>query len=376
MGGARFDYWSPNPTPPMRLPLLRVTWALALSSALLASAKLEDWKDPQGATFKAEPVELLGPFALFRTSSDGGRRLPLRALSLADCVRVHQQLGNKAEAAAKWSDATGELTGRLRGFLRRYEGISLLPVDMANWAEPRLLFVFYVDNSASGAWDMLAKSIAPYQAIQERFPGQTMGIQFGAYHGQQEHGEMALRSKVPWLLVDFEEQRRITTLFRLSPGRGKEFALFALTRDGVPVFGMNNPDEAAITQFFTDADALLGLLRPGNPLVWQDRAHYLSALRAEEHKQDSAGPLLVGDPLVARTLKNLRERGIARVEAKIEVGADGKVTAATLKEDPAISAKAAAELGKALQQYSVFAPAVDHGQLVAGTYDYAVDTGK
>lgn len=359
----------------MRMPLLRVIWALALSSALLSPAKFEDWQDTQGNAFKAEPAEALGPFALFVTPTGGGRRLPWRALSPADCVRFDEQAGNKPEPAARWIDATGQLTGRLRGYLRQFDGVNALVADLAARPEPKLLIAFYVDNDASKSWDMITKSIAPYRTLQAKHPGQAAGIQYGVNHGEQEHGDMALRSNVPWLLVDYAEQRRVTPLFRLSPGRN-EYALYALSRDGVPIFASLNPDEAAITQFFVDADALLTLLSAENPHTWPDRAHRLGALQAARHQQDSTGPVLVGDPLVARTLRNLGERGITRVEAKIEVGADGKATAVTLKEDPAISAKLAPELAKALQQYSVFAPAVDHGRFVPGTYDYVAEVPR
>lgn len=360
----------------MRLPLLRLTWILALSSALLAPAKLEDWKDPQGNVFKAEPVEGLGPFALFRTATGSGRRLPWRALTLADCVRFNAQVSAKAKPAAQWEKAEGEMTGRLRGQLRQFAGATLVAADLESRPEPQVLIMFFVDAAQGSSWDMLTKSTEPYNALLQKHHGLASGVQYGTHQGGPDlYNGLVLRANLPWLIINYEEQARILPLTRLVPGRGN-CALYALSRDGVPILAIENPDEAAVLKFFTDVDALLGLLNPASPHTWADRAHYLSALRADHHQQDSTGPLLVGDPLVARTLKNLRDRGIARVEAKLEVGADGKVTAATLKEDAAISAKAAAELAKALQQYAVFAPAVDHGQLVAGTYDYTVDTGK
>ncbi|AOS42978.1 hypothetical protein Verru16b_00013 [Lacunisphaera limnophila] len=350
----------------MRLTLPRLTWALALSSALLAPAKIEDWKDPQGNVFKAEPAEALGPFALFRTPTGGGRRLPWRALSQEDCVRFHEQTGTKPERADRWADATGQLTGRLRGYLRQYEEVTLVPVDLRTLPEPEILIVFIVENSASGSWDMSTQSIPLFKDLQAKHPGEVAGIQYGVNHGAQEHGDMNMRSNVPWPMVDYEEQRRIPALFRLSPKMG-DFALFALSRDGVPIFGVSNPDAAAVTQFFTDAHALLGLLHPANPKGWAERAHYLSALHASRHRTDAAGPVLVGDPLVP---KGLSDRGIYRVEAKIEVGADGKVTAVTLKEDAAIPAEMAPALAKALQRSAVFVPAVNQGVFVPGTYDY------
>lgn len=356
----------------MRLILPSLLCVLSLASTLSSPAKIEDWKDPQGNTFKAEPSEALGPFALFRTPTGAGRRLPWRALSPADCVRFDEQVGPMTVAAAHWSDAGGKLTGRLRGYLREIAGVSPVQADLANRPEPQLLIVFFVDNSVSQSWDMLGKSIAPFKALLAKHPGEVAGVQFGANHGAQEHVDMAIKTNVPWLLVDYDEQKRITPLFLLSPRR-TEFGLLMMSRDGVPISAANNPDAEAISRFFADAEVLLDLLHPGNPLSWADRVHYLKSVQVARHRQDNAGPLLVGDPLVP---KGLKDRGIFRVEAKIEVGADGKVTGVTLKDDASIPAAMAPALAKALQRSSVFVPAVDHGQFVAGTYDYVVDVPR
>ncbi len=350
----------------MRMPLLRIAWALALSSALICPAKIQDWKDSQGKSFKAEAVEAYGPFALFRTANGAGIRLPWRALPAEECVRFEEQAEAKTPAAARWADATGLLTGRLRGHLRYFEEVTLAIADLGALQEPELLIVFYVENSASGSWDMITKSIEPYKALTARHPGTLAAFQYGVNHGAQEHSDMALRSKAPWLLLDYEEQRRNSTLFRLSPRRS-EFAVYALSRNGVPVFVAHNPDEAALIKFFGDVDGVLTLLRPGNPHGWPDRAHHLAALHAKRHQNDQAGPILVGDPLVPQ---RLRQHGIMLVEATIEVGPDGKATSVQVKEDGSIPAKVIPDLARPLQRSAVFVPAVNKGQFVAGTYHY------
>ena len=356
----------------MRLPLARIVWSLALSSALLAPAKIEEWKDVQGNVFKAEPAEALGPFALFRTPSGAGRRLPWRALPHDECARFAEQAGVKPAPAARWSDANGELTGRLRGYLRTFEGVTPVVADETIFPEPELLIVFFVEASASGSWDMINKAMPLYEALRAKHGGQIAAVQYGVNHTVQDHSDMILRTKAPWLLIEHSEQQRIPALFRLSPRRS-EFAVYALSRDGVPIFGNTNPDETAVTQFFADANALLGLLRPGNPQSWPDRAHYQAAIQAKKHQQDKAGPVLVGNPLVASKLK---QAGILRVEARIEVGADGKVTNVTVKDDGSIPANLIPQLAAPLQRSAVFVPAVDHGQFVAGTYDYVLETSR
>ena len=307
---------------------------------------------------------------MFRTPTGTGRRLPWRALTAADCVRFDAQAGHKPEPAARWSDATGQLTGRLRGHLREFISASVVNADTDKRPEPQVLILFFIDGVQGDSWEMLSKATEPYKKLQERHPGQAAGVQYGMHQGGPDlYNGLAMRANLPWLLINYAEQPRLTPLARLAPGRGDR-ALFMLSRDGVPIIAVNNPDDTAITQFFTDVDALLGLLRPGNPLGWPDRAHYLTALQAERHKQDSVGPVLVGDPLVPRRLK---EAGIFRVEAKIEVGADGKVTAVTVKDDGSIPPAQIPNLAKPLQRAAVFVPAVDHGKFVASTYDYLLE---
>lgn len=350
--------------------LARFFWILALTATLLAPAKIEEWKDTQGHAFKAEPAEPLGPFALFRTPTGTGRRLPWRALSPADCVRFNEQAGTKAEPAARWTDAHGQLTGRLRGHLHEFVSSNLLLAPIENRPEPELLIVYFIDAAQGKSWDMLTQATEPYKKLLERHPGHVAAVQYGMHQGGADlYNGLAMRANLPWLLISYAEQPRLTPLARLAPGRG-DCALFLLSRDGVPIMAINNPDEAAVSQFFVDTDALLGLLRPGNPLAWPERAHYLSALHAARHQQDQAGPILVGDPLVP---SKLRERGIYRVAASIEVGADGKATAATLKNDGSIPAELVSALTKPLQRSSVFVPAVDHGKPVASTYEYLLE---
>lgn len=357
----------------MRTNLPRVIWALALSSALLSPAKIEDWQDPQGNVFKAEPAEALGPFALFRTPSGGGLRLPWRALSAADCVRFSEQAGEKPAPAARWADAQGELTGRLRGHLRQFVGVSPMQADLDGRPEPEIVILFFIDANQGSSWDMLTKSVTAYNALQARHPGRAAGVQFGMHQGGPDlyHG-LAMRANLPWLLIDYAEQPRLTPLTKLAPGRG-DCALYALSRDGVPIFAAHNPDDAAIAQFFVDADALLGLLQPGHPKSWADRAHHLSALHAARHPHDAAGPILVGNPLVP---KGLSDRGIYRVAATIEVGADGKATGVTLRQEDSIPEAMRQPLAAALQRSAVFVPAVNQGQFVPGTYDYLIEVPR
>jgi hypothetical protein len=40
-----------------------------------AHAKMSAWKDVKGTSFRGEPTEILGPYAVFRVGGGGGRRV-------------------------------------------------------------------------------------------------------------------------------------------------------------------------------------------------------------------------------------------------------------------------------------------------------------
>src|SRR5260221_4511499 len=128
----------------MRHLLPRIVWTLFLSSALLTSAKVESWTDTQGNTFKGEPSEVLGPIALFRTKSAGGRRLPWRALSPADCVRFHEAVAKKPARADDWTKATGNLTFDLLNRVKQRVNNELVKAPLSGRPEPLVLVAFYV----------------------------------------------------------------------------------------------------------------------------------------------------------------------------------------------------------------------------------------
>jgi len=348
---------------------LRIAWALLLSSAILSSAKVEPWADTQGNTFKGEPAEVFGPLAVFRTSSGGGRRLPWRLLSPADCVRFHEAVARKTPRADDWAKAKGLLTFDLLDRVKQRKDGPLVKASLAGRPEPLLLVTFFVDNSEGKSWDLLGQSSSPFQDLARKYSGQIEGIQFGINHSKEEHNNMALHMNVPWLLVDYSDQGRIQLLLDHSPPKS-EFRLVVFTRDGVPIFAANNPGPTEIQKLFADLGALLDLQRPDNSRTWADRAHYLTAIQPVLHRNDASGPILVGDPLVPQ---GLRDRKIFRVEARIEVGADGKATNVALKEDGGGPAAVTAALADALKKATVFVPAVDHGKLVAGTYDYLIE---
>ena len=107
-----------------------------------AQAKMSNWTDTQGTTFKAEPSGIYGPFAVFRTPAGGGRRVLCRNLSPEDCRRFQAEVSSKSVRAAKWSKTSSSASYDFVGRLHRIEGDKVVPVDFAAIPEPEFYILF------------------------------------------------------------------------------------------------------------------------------------------------------------------------------------------------------------------------------------------
>ena len=114
-------------------PLILFFAAIAIARA---ASPMQEWKDAKGATFKGEPIEVVGPMALFRTGGISSKFMPMRVLSTEDCVRFYQAIAARAPRAERWSDAKGEATADLAGKLHHSSNQSLRAVDFAVIPEP------------------------------------------------------------------------------------------------------------------------------------------------------------------------------------------------------------------------------------------------
>ena len=70
-------------------PLAPLIFFFAVIAVARAASPMQEWKDAKGATFKGEPIEVMGPMVLFRTGAISSKFLPMRVLSPEDCVRFH-----------------------------------------------------------------------------------------------------------------------------------------------------------------------------------------------------------------------------------------------------------------------------------------------
>jgi hypothetical protein len=317
-------------------PSARALVALVLTLAVSLSGAPE-WRDAQGATFRAEPVEILGPLAAFKSSATSGRLVMLRGLKAEDCRRFFEATRSRAPRAASFADAKGEVTGDLPGHVLRLVNGQLVPADLRGQPEPQLIIALYGTHNNGESWLMLNNFTALYRRITAVYPGLAEAVFLGYGHKENEHRNIATGVWMPWLVADFSTQSSLRVLSRFIPTEAASVAVFS--RDGAPLLAARIDDLAGCRKFADDLTQLLGTVNEANPRTWPDRAHYASAVRPLSHAQGDVAPELIGNPIRP---EGLRPNGIERIAAHLTIDAQGAVTSVELSPDsvlpPALSA--------------------------------------
>jgi hypothetical protein len=349
---------------------LRLFCCLLLSLGLLLPsgwAKMPSWKTVKGETFRGEPVELLGPFVLFRTGGGNGRWLPATAFSPEDCRLIQAELAKQPPRATQLAAATGDATAELKGAVLRVKDKALVPADLTAQPEPELLLLLCGSHNDGEGWFMVSNLVPFYWRIQRTYPGLMEAVFLGVRHEADQQRNIAVASGMPWLVADFFRQNSLSLARYLPRTEGANLVL--LSRHGVPLVLGGGGDAVSVRDFFDRVSELLWLLDPDNPAGWADRLHYLKATRPGEFAHGRTGPVLVGNPLRA---ESLRKYGVKRIAARLEVAADGKVTPALLSGEDDMPAALGPAITAALTRV-VAAPALEEGRPVAGQLDFLLE---
>jgi len=344
-------------------PSLMAVLALAVLPTLVF-AKAEEWTDPQGKKFKGEPSAILGPLAVFRTGLTTAQRFPLHFLSEEECVRFAAQLTAKPQRATDWSKSKSQLSSEISGHVQRIENGKLVPADLKGVTEPEFYIIFYASNGVSDSWGMMGSAVWKFQEMQKQFPGLVEGLFYGLEHTRAEHNNMALISKLPWLVTDFDDAGDLGLVRRLGPEHAP--LMMIATRDGAPLFSSRDTDEKKVGAFLDQLTDLLKLMHPENPKGWAERAYYQRALQLANHRTGEVAPVLVGNPLNAEMLKKYE---VKKFSATLQIAQDGSVKTVGLADGSEMPPKMVKPISTALTK-AVFVPAVKDGQCVEGSFEY------
>ena len=340
---------------------------LVLALAMLPCAmfaKKEVWTDPTGKKFKGEPSGILGPLAVFRTGRTTMQRFPLHFLSEADCVRFARQLGDKGERAKDWEQSQSLAAQDLPGRVMRVADGKLVRANLAGVVEPEFYVVFYASNSVGSSWGMMGSAVWRFQELQKQFPTMIEGLFFGLKHSRSEHANMAVSSKLPWLVTDYDEQSRMDVFARFSPEMAPQMVV--LTRDGAPMFVTDESAPEKLNAVFDQLVEVLKLMQPEDARGWLDRAHYLKAVQRDQFRTGMAAPILVGNPLRADVLARY---GVKSITATLRVDQEGRVMSVAIQPASQMPGNLVGPVTGALAK-AVLVPAVRNGGFIEGDYEY------
>jgi hypothetical protein len=350
-----------------RCPRLCICVAIAAACCGLATsafARSEEWKNAKGETFSAAPSEIVGPWALF----DDGTFVPLAMLSAEDSVRFYERLKEVPARAPDWKDAKSAISQELFGRLEHYAGSELATDNEAGRPEPEFYIIFYTTGDRNLSWNELQRSTPSlYAALVKDFPDLVQGVVFGVGDTVQDQFDISVNTKGDWMFANFQSEVQMRTLTHRIPTNF--YGIVVMTRNGIPLFGPDAATDEQVKATFDKLRALLDHMRTTNPRVWVAQAHFYKAVQPVAFANGRSDPLLMGNPLNAATLRQMK---IYKVDATFHVAADGKVTSVEVApyDMPPATVKMFTD---GFQRGCVFVPAVDHGKFVDGVYKYHME---
>jgi hypothetical protein len=354
-----------TPRLPRLSPCLAIA-ALFCGLATLAGAKSEEWKNAKGETFSASPSEVLGPWALF----DDGTFVPLSLLSNEDSVRFYKKLKelDVPGRADDWKLAKSPVSAELYGRLLHYSGAELAPDNESGKPEPEFYIIFFTQADQNMSWNELQRSTPSlYANIVKAYPNMVQGVVFGVGDTVQDQFNISVNTKGDWMFTVFDTEVQMRTLTHMIPTNF--YGVVAMTRNGVALAGPDSATDDQVKATFQTLTTLLQHMKPTDPKVWIARAHYFRAVQPVAFADGHSDPLLMGNPLVEATLRQMK---IYKLDATFHVAADGKVTGVdvTPYDMPPATVKMFTD---GFQRGTLFVPAVDHGKFVDGTYTYHME---
>jgi hypothetical protein len=213
----------------------------------------------------------------------------------------------------------------------------------------------------SAAQDTILSSFEPFaRRVRRAYAGRVEVVVAVAHPGTT-----SLPSASPvWMTADPHRLNEVGAL-RAFMGAVPSGLLF-ITREGVPIAAGAVRDVLALARILDHVCALLWDLNPENPRTLPDRAHFRRAVRPTQFVAGVAPPEMLANPLPTELLRRL---GVARLDARIEIDAEGRVTLVTLRPSPKLPATVTNMLHAAIRGSDVFLPAIRAGKPVAGSLD-------
>lgn len=273
------------PSPLVRLAIAVIVFGTTVCTAAPQSPAMPEWPVIGGAPFRGEPMQALGPYAVFRTSATASKLVRFRALSPEEVARFKTSIEQRPPRSPQWSTATGAATAELSGGLLRRSATQFLPVDLAEIPEPELLVIVIGGRKVGSSDWRMWQNIAPFANRLDRvYPGHIATVML------TDPRMVSVRYTTlgeRWYVPDAAHARGSKVLAQFIPARG--ISMILMTRDGVPLLGGPANDVQELMSFVDQASALLWQLTGGklpagaanDPKLAADAAWTIGAARIE-----------------------------------------------------------------------------------------------
>ncbi len=339
---------------------------LIFSHQLQGQPSNSNWKDATGTPILGEPVEILGPLALFRTAKiDQPRRVLLSAFDEADSRRLYQAIASRPVRSDSWENAAGALTGPLASLVKPANR----PGKLQDTPEPELLILVFGYETGKHPIDLLLINLMPLTQRMERlYPGRFAVVFWG---NQISGGWFMGRKPKNWYSLSSGSTAKLPKMENTVPSN--TLALVLATREGIPLIRQGIVSLNDVTKFCDATSNFLWQLNPENPNLALSRATFLQATRPLQFASSSDGPLLLYNRL---KIEALRKHNVFSVNARFSLDETGAVTAIDYLDGTLMPQKIQDQLTPVFKQSAKFLPAIDHGKAIPSSYNFTLNTDR
>lgn len=190
------------------------------------------------------------------------------------------------------------------------------PVDLRRLPEPEGLIVLFRSRQGGGLRHLFDTWTPFPDRIQRVYPGRVAAVVRSTC--TSGFNAAALPSSRSRQVVDPKQESAMKRLSRSVPGGG--FGVTSMTREGVPLFGRPANEIGDLMHSVDGVSNPRWQVHPANPRTARDRALHPAGGRPVKCEARRSEPVLWADGFRE---EGLRQNGIARIEAKTAVGADG-----------------------------------------------------
>lgn len=342
-------------------PVLIVALCLGfLTSPLLAAPKDEfkgAWHRVDGSVIEGTLVDVFGSLALIRGKKTNAF-VGLDSMTDDELDRVNAFITRRSAASTPWKDSTSTVAMDVKNKLKSVQNGKVRDYDLVGRSEPDFYLAYFSASWCPPCHRFTPLLVEAYQRIQQRWPGRVEVVLISSDETGGEAEKYMIDAHMPWLMLRFGSKARALTRWA---AQGIP-CLVAVARSGDVLFHSYQGDEyVGPDSVLEKCEQLLPSLDDKSPAGL--RARHRLAVR--QHRTQTGELSSQVKPYLLQIHQSragfIPDKGVL---FKVEVDETGKVTDASLEDDPY------SPIGDVLKPDVsdwLFLPAIDQGKPVKST---------